>query len=198
MTPDKILATYEAVAPMWDKQRDRSLFEKPWLDRMMDYAPGRRVLDLGCGAGNPIARYLCDHHAQLTGVDGAKAMIALFEKNVPEARAMHADMRDLDLQEKFDAILAWNSYFHLDAMDQAAMFPVFRRHAAPGAVLMFTSGPEKGTAIGEVAGEPVYHASLSPDEYNDLLELHGFDVHHFVPEDPECCSHTIWLAKFTP
>lgn len=37
------------------------------------------------------------------------------------------------------------------------MFPVFAAHAAPGAVLMFTSGPTAGEAIGEWEGEPLYH-----------------------------------------
>ena len=198
MTPDKILATYEKVAATWDKDRNQSLFERRWLDRMMNHAPGRRVLDLGCGAGRPIATYLCERNANLTGVDGAAAMIALFEENVPNASAIHADMRGLDLGETFDAILAWNSFFHLSPDDQKAMFPVFQRHAAPGAALMFTSGPANGTAIGEVAGEPVYHASLAPEDYEALLNEHHFHVRDFRPEDPECGGHTIWLARFTP
>ena len=117
---------------------------------------------------------------------------------MPDARAVHADMRGLDLCETFDAIIAWNSFFHLDPKDQIGMFPVFRRHAAAGAALMFTSGHEHGTAIGQVAGEPVYHASLSPDEYEMLLNENGFTVRYFQPEDPECHRHTIWLAQFTP
>ncbi len=198
MTPDKILTTYEAVATAWNQQRNTSLFEKHWLDRMMDHAPGKRVLDLGCGSGKPIASYLCESGVKLTGVDGAKTMISLFEENVPDARAVHADMRGLDLGETFDAILAWNSFFHLDPNDQIRMFPVFQRHAANGAALMFTSGHENGIAIGQVAGKPVYHASLSPNEYEKLLNEHGFTVRHFRQEDPECHSHTIWLAQLTP
>jgi hypothetical protein len=36
---------------------------------------------------------------------------------------------------------------------------VFRRHAAPKAALMFTSGPAAGEAIGAYRGEPLYHAA---------------------------------------
>ena len=198
MTPDKILTTYDTVATTWNQQRNTSLFEKRWLDRMMNHAPGKRVLDLGCGSGKPIASYLCEKGAKLTGVDGAMAMIRLFEENVPDARAVYADMRGLNLGETFDAILAWNSFFHLDPNDQVGMFKVFKRHAAAEAALMFASGHEHGTAIGQVAGEPVYHASLSPNEYEKLLNEHGFTVRHFKQEDPECHSHTIWLAQLTP
>ena len=75
------------------------------------------------------------------------------------------------------------------------MFPVFRQHAASNAALMFTSGPAHGEAIGSFGGEPLYHASLDPDEYRSLLDDSGFDVLGYWPEEPECDDHTIWLAR---
>lgn len=197
MRPEDILPTYDRVARGYAASRDRTLFERKWLDRMLNHAPGRRVLDLGCGPGRPIAAYLADRRCTVTGVDGAPAMIALFRQNLPEARAVRADMRGLDLGEKFDIVLAWNSFFHLSPADQHAMFPVFAAHSAPRAVLMFTSGPEASEPIGQVEGEPVYHASLAPNDYRELLDRHGFSVIDFRPEDPACAGHTIWLARFT-
>lgn len=196
MRPEDILPTYERLARGFARNRDRTLFERKWLDRMLNHTqPPRRVLDLGCGSGQPIAAYLADRRCRVTGVDGAASMIALFRQNVPSARAVHADMRGLDLGEAFDAVLAWNSFFHLSPDDQRAMVPVFAAHAAPGAVLMFTSGPDAGEPIGKVEGEPVYHASLAPEEYRSLLDQNGFDVVAFQPEDPDCNGHTIWMAR---
>jgi hypothetical protein len=77
------------------------------------------------------------------------------------------------------------------------MFPVFRRHAAPGTTLLFTSGPAQGVAIGEYHGSPLYHASLDAAEYRDLLAANGFTVIAHVVEDPTCGGHTIWLAQGT-
>lgn len=45
----------------------------------------------------------------------------------------------------------------------------FASHARPTAPLMFTSGPEEGEVIGSYCGEPLYHASLDPVEYDKLL-----------------------------
>jgi hypothetical protein len=78
------------------------------------------------------------------------------------------------------------------------MFPVFARHAMPGAVLMFSSGPEAGEALGELGGEPLYHASLAPEEYRVLLSINGFDVIDHVASDPRCGGRTVWLAEARP
>lgn len=199
MKPDDILPTYERVAAGFARSRDKSLFERRWLDRMLSYTPPpRRVLDLGCGSGNPIARYLSDRRARVTGVDGAAAMVALFTETLPDAEAVQADMRVLALDRRFDAILAWNSFFHLSPDDQRAMFTVFAAHSAPRAALMFTAGPQAGEPIGQVERQPVYHASLDPEEYRQLLAQSGFELLHFTPEDPDCNGHTIWLARYAP
>lgn len=199
-SPDDILETYDRVAADFQAQRNRSLFEKPMLDRLLGVTPRnqspRRLLDLGCGPGAPIATYLAERGVAVTGVDGAAAMVDLFARTLPGARAIHADMRTLDLGERFDAILAWDSFFHLSPQDQRAMFAVYAAHAAPKAALMFTSGPASGESWGHAAGVPVYHASLDRDEYSTLLTDHGFKVIEYRPEDPNCDYHTIWLARF--
>lgn len=195
MTPDAILDTYEAVAVTWDRGRDCSLFERAHLERLLSNAPGPRVLDLGCGSGRPIAQYLVAQGRDVTGVDGSPAMIALFRRNVPSAEAVLADMRTLALGQSYDTILAWNSFFHLSPDDQRAMFPIFAAHASPGATLMFTAGPRAGEPVGEVAGKPVYHASLDPGDYGRALDGSGFKLVSYTPEDPECAGHTVYLAR---
>jgi hypothetical protein len=123
-------------------------------------------------------------------------MVAIFRERLPGHEAVHADMRGLNLGQRFDGIIAWDSFFHLSPDAQRGMFAVFAAHATPGAALMFTSGPAAGEAWGAVGGEPVYHASLDPEEYRELLVGAGFDVLDYRPDDPECDRHTVWLARF--
>jgi len=75
------------------------------------------------------------------------------------------------------------------------MFTIFAAHAKSKAVLMFTSGTSDGEAIGMFQGEPLYHSSLAPTEYRQLLHENGFDVLKTVFEDPECGGRTVWLAQ---
>ena len=68
---------YERYARAFDKDRFRGLFEKEWLDWFRALIPpGGSVLDLGCGMGEPIARYLIEAGYALTGVDSSPSMIA--------------------------------------------------------------------------------------------------------------------------
>lgn len=193
--PDHILPAYEAEAARWARERNRALWEEPALSATVaGRPPGLSVLDLGCGSGEPIAAWYVARGDRVTAVDGAAAMIAEVHARVPQAEAIHADMRGLDLGRRFDVILGFNSFFHLCPADQRAMFPVFAAHAATGARLLFTSGPAAGEAVGRVGDSPVYHASLAPDEYRGLLADNGFAVLWFRPEDARLMGHSVWLA----
>lgn len=193
-----IIPTYHRLTARFDALRDRSLFERRWLD---DFAallpPGGAVLDLGCGMGEPIAAHLIGRGFAVTGVDAAPAMTALSAARFPAQRWLTADMRSLKLGQRFAGIVAWDSFFHLPADDQRAMFAVFGAHAAPGAALLFTSGTQAGTAIGALDDTPLFHASLDPQEYRDLLARHGFGVVRHQAWDPDCGWHTVWLARLT-
>lgn len=197
---DDIIDLYERHARQWATDRGTDLgVEKGWLDRFVQLLPiGATTLDLGSGSGEPIARYLLGRGLAVTGVDTSPTLISLGQARFPASRWIVADMRTLTLGETFDGILAWDSFFHLNDRDQRQMFAVFKRHAAPGAALMFTSGSRRGEAIGSYRGDPLYHASLSSREYRSLLKATGFRVKAHMVNDPKCGNHTVWLARADP
>ena len=191
-----IIELYRKYAREWVELRGEYLYEKVWLDRMLALVPAQaKILDIGCGSGKPIAAYLLAQGCTVTGVDSSEAMLLMARQNFPDQTWIQADMRQFHLAKKFDAILAWDSFFHLTQEDQRQMFAQFARHAQPETVLMFSSGPAHGEVIGELFGEPLYHASLAPEEYRALLRQNGFQVLEMVAEDPECTGHTVWLAQ---
>lgn len=205
-TPDRDLAaktreTYRASAAAWNRSRDQSLFERPWLDRIRALIPpGSDVLYLGCGTGSPIGRYFIDHGHGLTGVDFAPEMLDVARRTWPQSDRpdvtwIEADMRKLALPRRFHALIAYNSFFHLVPEDQPPMFARFAHLLEPDGVLWFTSGPGAGEVTGQTPGGTVYHASLAPDHYRRLLRAAGFDRITFVPEDPDCRGHSLWLAR---
>ena len=192
----QISALYERHANAFDRDRGKRLVERAWFDRFRRVMPGGAdVLDLGCGSGEPVARYLIEAGHRVTGVDSSPTLIGLCRSRFPGETWIADDMRNVSLARRFGGVVAWNSFFHLTPDDQRAMFAVFRNHAESGAALMFTSGPRAGEAIGAYQGEPLYHASLDTAEYEALLAAHGFSVVQHVIEDQDCGGLTIWLAQ---
>lgn len=194
-----VIGLYERHADEWARQRgDRLVLEKGWLERFTALLPDTAaVIDLGCGTGMPIAGHLVARGFRVTGVDSSAAMIGMARARFPDQEWHVGDMRTSAPRQQFDGILAWDSFFHLCPADQRRMFPIFGRLAAPGAALMFTSGPVADVRIGSFEGEPLYHASLDGEEYRALLRDNGFEVLDYRAEDPDCGLHTIWLARRT-
>lgn len=194
---NQIMELYQRHAAAWAADRAAlPWIDKPWHDRFVAaLPPGASVLDLGCGSGAPIAGDLAARGFKVTGVDSAPAMIAMCRRQLPSHTCLVADMRSLQLEQRFDGILAWDSFFHLNHDDQRRMFKVFARHAASAAMLMFNTGPAHGEVIGSYGGEPLYHASLAPAEYRNLLDRTDFDLIAHIANDMQAGGRTAWLAK---
>ena len=190
---------YERHAEGWDRHRPRVLFEKVWLDRFLAHIPpGGSILDLGCGAGEPIVGYLLERNLKVIGIDYSEPMLRIAGRRYPGATFLHQDMRSLDLDGSYDGALSWDGSFHLTADEQVSLIADLGRLLAPTAPLMFTVGPDAGETTGVVEGAPVYHASLSPADYRDHLRQSGFNDIMFVAEDPDCDVHSIILAIKKP
>lgn len=188
-------AVYENNAEAWDRRRSRLLLEKGWLDRFTRLLPsGGSVLDVGCGAGEPISGCLVEQGFKVTGVDSSQSMIKICEARMPQHRWTVMDMRELALDEKFDGIVAWDSFFHLKQDEQRGVLQRFFRHLHAGGVLLMTVGHMAGEVLGTVEGERVYHASLTPQEYKNILMLAGFQNVKLALED-QSCDRTVLLAS---
>jgi SAM-dependent methyltransferase len=194
---EAVIGLYQRHGRAWAADRGAALtFEAAWLARFAALLPpGGAVLDIGCGSGAPIAAALVAQGFAVTGLDASPPLLALARARLPAAAWITGDMREMALGRRFDGLVAWDSFFHLGHDDQRAMIPRFAAHAAPGAALIFTSGPAHGVAIGSYAGEALFHASLDPAEYRALLDAAGFDVVAHVAQDPSCGGRTIWLAQ---
>lgn len=192
----RIVGHYEKHATAWDRDRQNSYWnDKIWHDRFIGrLRKGAKVLDLGCGQGRPVAQHMVED-CGVTGIDSSLTMISFCRERLPDQEWIVTDMRQLALGRRFDGILAWDSFFHLDHNDQRRMFAIFADHAHAGTVLMFNTGPDHGEDVGEYRGDPLYHASLSPAEYEGLAASLGFRVLQHVTNDAQAGGRTVWLCQ---
>ncbi|BDG74888.1 methyltransferase [Roseomonas fluvialis] len=194
---DAIIGLYRRHGLAWAADRAAGPFvEAAWLARFVALLrPGGSVLDIGCGAGAPIGVMLTAAGFAVTGIDTSAPLLALARARLPAATWIEADMRELALGRRFDGLIAWDSFFHLAQHDQRTMFARFSAHAQLSAPLIFTSGPAHGEAIGCLRGEPLFHASLDPEEYRALLADAGFEVLAHTANDAGCGGRSVWLAR---
>lgn len=194
---DLIPILYKRYAKSWQKLRLESEFvEQTWLDRFLKLVPENgTILDLGCGTGQPIAEYCIAQGFSIYGIDQVKPFIKRAQKQFPNQTWQLADICEVELSTQFDAIIAWDSLFHLPQAKQLALFTKLSQWAKPNAPLLFTSGHENGEAIGDFNGHPLYHASLSESEYRQTLIQQQFGLLQYQLQDPNCGYRSVWLAK---
>ena len=101
-------------------------------------APGAPVLDLGCGAGVPVTRWLAERFA-VTGVDVSARQLDLARRHVPQAVFVKADMTDLTFEpESFDAVVAFHSIIHVPRAEHPALLGKIQHWLRPGGVFSAT------------------------------------------------------------
>jgi ubiquinone/menaquinone biosynthesis C-methylase UbiE len=109
MTTDpKIIVAegYDKIAEAYVERFGISSVRQFWLDELIArLSVGASVLDLGCGAGLPVARDLRRRDFAVTGIDGSRRQIELARRNVPAAEFIQADMISAEFASaSFDAV----------------------------------------------------------------------------------------------
>ena len=78
------------------------------------HVSGRRVLDVGCGAGT-FLRMCADRGAHVSGLDAARGMLEVARERVPEGDLRLGDLQALPYPDaSFDVVTGFTSFFFAD------------------------------------------------------------------------------------
>jgi len=103
----------------------------------------RTLLHLGCGAG--ANDYTFKMHFSVTGVDISDGMLEIAEKRNPEVTYVYGDMREIDLNECFDAVAIPDSIGYMTTIeDLRAAINTACKHLRPGGVLLIVAHTSEG------------------------------------------------------
>jgi SAM-dependent methyltransferase len=129
--------TYDALAPRYDAWSSGVLPEvrEEWARKIEVFVePGERVVELGCGTGVPVGRYLAARY-DYTGVDASPGMLAQARAAIPGARLINADMHTIELPAaSLGAVVAFSSISHTPREQHAALFAKIATWLRPGGV----------------------------------------------------------------
>ncbi|MDH5821988.1 class I SAM-dependent methyltransferase [Luteimonas sp. RD2P54] len=133
---------------------------------------GGSVLDLGCGAGVPVARALIDAGFAVHGVDASPAMIAAFRARFPGSPAECSAVEDAQfLRRSFDGAIAWGLMFLLQPATQRELIRRVALSLAPGGRFLFTAPDEACEWPDNLTGRT--SVSLGSAAYRRALESEG-------------------------
>lgn len=157
----------------------RSQDDADQLAHLLPLLPdGSSVLDLGCGAGIPIARKLAERH-HVVGVDISEAMLRLARSAVPEARFVLGDILDVELDTgPFDAVVVMNVLFHLPSDQHARAIGRVWSWLRPGGYLLatLTEQAEASYTEDDFFGTEMYWSNLGWADYEEILRGIGFEL----------------------
>lgn len=138
---------------------------------------GAAVLDVGCGAGVPVARALAKRF-RVTGVDISESMISLARANVPAGRFVRADVMSAEFTPStFDAATAFYSIFHVPREEHPTLFRRIHDWLKPGGYLLcLLPHYDEEAYIDDFFGSTMYWSSYALEDYLQMLNHTGFDI----------------------
>jgi len=169
---------YNEIAPHFSVFRSQFSNEQE-LDFLCSLLPEKaKILDVGCGNGIPVVRYLIRKGYSVTGVDISEKMLELARTNVPEAEYYKYDMNDLDFEDSsFHGITALYSIFHVPKEKHFRIFQNFYRMLKPGGVAFFCVGHQEGDDLSTFLGDiEMFWSNNQPEKTIELVKAAGFNV----------------------
>jgi SAM-dependent methyltransferase len=114
----------------------------PWLADLHRRVPAAAsVLDLGCGCGVPVARFLANAGHHVTGIDISDVQIERARRLVPTGIFIRADATRLELPPKsFDAVVCLYALIHMPLVDQPRLVDQVGTWLRSGGWLLATTG----------------------------------------------------------
>jgi cyclopropane fatty-acyl-phospholipid synthase-like methyltransferase len=206
---------YDQIAEQWHSQ----IRGQAYVDHVLRYVdltiaglqPGAIVLDLGCGTGQPVAKYLVEKGFRVTGVDQSQKMLEIAKLQVPEADFIHSDMIKVQLPTGFGAVIAWDSIFHVARKHHSEIFDKVAKSLEPGGRFLVSVGgsdpassAEDQTArdtsdeegfTSEMFGHTFFYSGYEPRVTRGLLEAAGFEIEVWEIDDPSSRGHIAVIAR---
>ena len=174
---DRFADTYEQNRGLFDMSEVIDDFSRRLPER-----PGR-LLDLGCGAGEPFPAFFITRGWRVTGVDFSSRMLELARHYQPNMETVEADIRNVEFPDRqFDAVTAIYCLFHIEHEKHGGIFQKIFRWMKPAGKLLFTyatkeyTGAEIFNGYKEFMGEKLFYSHTTPGNLAAILKTIGFTI----------------------
>jgi SAM-dependent methyltransferase len=176
-----VMRGYDQLADVYADERE-SFEDHQVLQSLLADAPDGRILDAGCGAGDPVLERLA-RDRPVVGLDFSSEQVRLADDVAP-GRVVRGDMTALPVaDDSVAAVTAFYSLIHVPADQHADVYAEFARALQPGGVVLVTTGTEDWSGRNDDwldGGAPMEWDILGPDASVAHLDAAGFEVYDRV------------------
>ena len=168
---------YNRIAEDYYSHRNISKFNSE-LEKFASLLPEKpHILDLGCGAGIPTAKFLTGKGIRVTGIDLSETMLNLARKNVPNGEFLKMDMNELKFNKNtFDGIISVYALFHVPRDKHIDIFRKAFEIMKSGGILMINIGIHESEGTSRFFGVPMFWSNFSPKSTLELVKEAGFSI----------------------
>lgn len=197
---DKNRETYDKIAGHYNAANHDSFWVKE-LARFKELVPGKKVLDIGCGAGRD-AEELLKEGFDVTGIDASVGMLAVARTRAPQAQFQQMDFNALDFpDESFDGFWAAASFLHVPKAEVGKPLleakRILKKEGVGFVALKERNGMSEGMIEEErYGGIARYFSFYGEDEFKGHLDTAGFEFIECLKFYEQDERKTVWLGFF--
>lgn len=149
-----------------------------YFDTLIHHFPqAGKLLDLGCGGGQPVTAYFSEKGFDVVGVDVSANMIEIARREIPGGQFFESDMVDCTFNpQEFDVIISLFAIIHVPQDRQRLLFKKMHAWLKPAGVSYLTLGyrEEKELIKDDWHGVKMIWSTFSQQQYLELLIDVGF------------------------
>ena len=160
-------------------------------------SPGATILDIGCGAGVPVDKYLLERGFKLKGIDISEKQIELARVNCPEGEYEVKDMSQLqDGEFGVDAVVSFYAIFHTPREQHSEIFTKIRSFLPVGGYLLVTMGASNWVGTeSNFCGVDMEWSHYDAETNKKLVADAGFELELAEVDDSGGEKHLVILGR---
>ena len=187
---------YDRLAQTRSYNRDQFSREPNLNELSKHLGSGAEILDVGCGSGVPVDKFLLEQGHQVTGIDISAEQIKLAKANLPKGTFFKMDMTKLNFPlASFDAVVSFYAIFHIPREEHLALVRKFARMLKPGGYLLVTMGAEDWEGTADFHGVEMFWSHYGRESNLGIIREAGFQVLTETVDTSAGEKHLVVLAK---
>jgi 2-polyprenyl-3-methyl-5-hydroxy-6-metoxy-1,4-benzoquinol methylase len=198
MEPAQTGKAYDALAQWWSEQHRDSGYGVKQLERAISFSQEiGKALDVGCGSAGRFMRVLNTAGFEVEGLDVSQEMLNLAEKELPECRYICGDVSEVEIDEGYQFISAWDSTFHLPLDAQGPVLKKLCDALCPNGILVYPTGgtSDQEEVSGSFEGQDFEYSTLGLSKNLELLAEYHCECVHLEFDQGASEKHVYIIAK---